>query len=148
SQLQTLPVASEHEGAWGIYVNEVGAWEARITPDEVAERIGSLDTNVLAFEPRTERLRLKPWDEADLRRLDLPLSLLATQQEDEEWEERLEREKTEEKVPRLYSARLIKEHTDERKVVQEAPRNAKEAPRHLGRRSSRLRGPKSHDHKA
>jgi type IV secretory pathway TraG/TraD family ATPase VirD4 len=83
SELQTVPVASRLHGFQGMYVNELGAWWAHHTPEMIRERLGK-PADVKAFDPRTEPLWLQPWNEADLRRLRLPLSLLGLEERDEE----------------------------------------------------------------
>jgi hypothetical protein len=165
SELQSLQVASEYDGYRGLYVSEVGAWWQHMQPATLAMRLGQPDLNVEAYMPRTVRLRLKPWDEADLIRLGLPLSLLVEQQEAERALFALlgeggvdpsllsddaggveEHQNHPAAKPVLYAAKLRKPPIEKPEPAKEEPAKKKE--RRPGLRSGRLRSPKSQDREA
>jgi hypothetical protein len=77
SEFQTLPVASKRYGFDGVYLGELGAWRAHISPKEIKTRIGAPNASVPAFVPHDEEPVLRPWDEDDCKRLNLPVELLS-----------------------------------------------------------------------
>ena len=69
SEFQVLSVASRKQGFEGIYMGELGAWHAQLTPSEIDEHLGKANSKVPAFEPHENEPLLRPWDETDLERL-------------------------------------------------------------------------------
>ena len=76
SEFQILPVASRKKGFEGIFLGELGAWHAQLTPSEIDEHLGKANAKVPAFEPHEIEPLLRPWDETDLERLGLPADIL------------------------------------------------------------------------
>jgi hypothetical protein len=76
SEFQTMRVASRQWGFEGIYVGELGTWRAHLTPQDIAEHIGKADPSVPAFLAHDREPLLRPWDEADVERLQLSLEVL------------------------------------------------------------------------
>jgi type IV secretory pathway TraG/TraD family ATPase VirD4 len=76
SEFQTLPVASRRWGFEGIYVGELGTWRAHLNPADIQAHIGQADESIPAFVAHASEPLLRPWDEADVERLQLPLEVL------------------------------------------------------------------------
>ena len=76
SEFQVIPMASRERGFEGIYLGELGAWHAHLTPSEIDEHIGKPNPDVPAFVGHKSEPLLRPWDEKDLERSSLPAEIL------------------------------------------------------------------------
>ena len=70
SEFQVIPMASRERGFEGIYLGELGAWHAHLTPSEIDEHIGKPNPDVPAFVAHKSEPLLRPWDEKDLECLE------------------------------------------------------------------------------
>lgn len=82
SEFQSLPVANRRYGFDGVYLGELGAWHAHISPKEIKARLGTPDSSVPPFVPHDTEPTLRPWDEDDCKRLNLPIEILDEAPED------------------------------------------------------------------